>query len=185
MNKTLAAFFVLSLLVAPAPATAGAAGGGARAFDFWIGEWTIHQKILQPDGSWLELRAKTSVSPGLGGSALVEHWQGEVKFFWEGMKEVEPMEGLSVRSYDAEAGLWRIYWMDTRIPRFGDAFEGRFTDGRGEFFRQRERPQGTQIARITFSDIHQDSARWELAISNDHRQTWTTLWIMEMQRADD
>lgn len=185
MHRLLATLFIFSLVVMPVAAMASGAGVQARAFDFWIGEWNIQQKILQADGSWLELNAKTSVAPGLGGAALVEHWEGEVKFFWEGMQEAEPMRGLSVRAYDPEAHLWRIYWMDTRTPRFGGAFEGKFANGRGEFFRRRERPEGTQITRITFSEIRQESVHWELAISNDNEQTWTTLWIMDMRRTDD
>ena len=53
----------------------------AHAFDFWIGDWRIQQKILRQDGNWLELDAKTSVSPALDGLALVEHWEGSVQFF--------------------------------------------------------------------------------------------------------
>ena len=96
----------------------------ARAFDFWIGDWKIDQRILQQDGTWLELPAKTSVSKALDGCALVEHWEGEVLFFWEGMKEPEPMKGFSIRTYDPETEHWQIHWMDTRSPRFAEPYTG-------------------------------------------------------------
>lgn len=86
----------------------------ARAFDFWIGDWQIHQRILREDGTWLGLEAKTSVSPAIDGCALIERWEGEVQFFWEGMQAPEPMKALSVRAYDPRTGQWYIHWMDTR-----------------------------------------------------------------------
>jgi len=156
----------------------------SHEFDFWIGDWIIRQKILRQDGTWLELDAKTSVSPALDGFALVEHWEGEVQFFWEGMQSVEPMKGLSVRSYDVQSGKWIIHWMDTRTPHFGASYTGNFSKGKGEFFREWETPQGKRMGRITFSDITPDSVYWELAISGDEGQTWSTIWMMDMSRGD-
>jgi hypothetical protein len=154
----------------------------ARAFDFWIGDWDIQQRILKRDGSWLRLPARTSVTRTLDGCALVEHWQGEVSFFWEGMQAPEPMTGLSVRAYDPQAGKWFIHWMDTRSPRFGAPYAGSFADGRGEFFRELDTPQGPRLGRITFSDITADSVSWALAVSSDEGKTWQTLWTMTMAR---
>lgn len=128
------------------------------------------------------MEARTAVSKALDGCAVVEHWEGTVQFFWEGMEAPEPLKGLSVRAYDPRSGKWYIHWMDTRSPRFGPPYAGRFQGGRGEFFRESQTPQGTRRARITFSDITADSVRWELAISRDEGKSWVTLWTMEMER---
>jgi hypothetical protein len=119
----------------------------------------------------------------LNGRALIEHWEGTVQFFWEGMETPETMQGLSVRAYDHETAKWYIHWMDTRTPQFGDPYVGNFDQNRGEFYRQWETPQGKRLGRITFSDITSDSVVWDLALSTDDGQTWTTLWIMEMSRS--
>lgn len=169
--------------VAIAQDVAACGSSAAREFDFWIGDWDIRQRILRADGSWLELQAQTSVSPTLDGCALVEQWRGTVQFFWEDMQSPEPMQGLSVRAYDPQAGAWHIYWMDSRAPRFGVPYSGGFDGDRGEFFRLSETPRGERTDRITFSDITPDSVMWELAVSGDGGQTWTTLWTMEMRRA--
>lgn len=155
----------------------------ARDFDFWIGEWDIQQKILKQDGMWLEFDAKTSVSLALEGCAILEHWEGTVQFFWEGMQSAERMQGLSVRAYDPERGKWYIHWMDSRTPRFGTPYVGSFENGKGEFFREWDTPQGRRIGRITFSDITSTSVHWNLAISSDEGQNWSTIWIMEMHRS--
>jgi hypothetical protein len=156
----------------------------ARQFDFWIGTWKIEQKILRKDGSWLTLHATTSVSPAIDSNALVEHWEGDVEFFWEGMSGPEHMTGLSVRSFDAHTAKWQIYWMDSRHPQFGAPYVGAFASGKGEFTREWETAQGKRRGRITFSDITNDSVHWDLAVSSDTGMTWKTLWIMEMKKAN-
>jgi len=154
----------------------------ARAFDFWIGDWNIEQKILQKDGSWLTLEARTSVSPTLDGCALIEHWQGKVQFFWEGMENPESIEGFSVRAYDPRTKKWYIDWMDTRRPYFGTAYSGGFHNGQGEFFRKWETPEGKRTGRIRFLNIRSKSVDWELAISKDEGKSWSRLWTMHMSK---
>lgn len=187
--STGAAVLLACASLATPPATAQETGPctspEARAFDFWIGDWAIVQKIRTQDGSWLTLPAKTSVSPTLDGCALLEHWEGEVQFFWEGMEAPEPMRGLSVRAYDPARGEWSIHWMDTRSRRFGPPFTGGFRDGRGEFTSERETPQGTRRTRITFSEVTEHSVRWELAVWRDASDAWSTLWVIDMRRAGD
>ena len=153
-----------------------------RQFDFWIGEWSIKQKILKANGKWFEADAETKVMPAIDGCALVENWSGEVLFFWEGMKTPEKIKGFSIRSFNPKTQKWVINWMDTRNPQF-NSFEGNFADGKGEFFRTIKPAEGKEtIARITFSDVAKTSVLWELAISSDDKKNWQTLWIMEMKR---
>ncbi len=187
MRRLIQLQFGALLLLALAGSTPAAPGDQCSApehhqFDFWIGHWAIRQKILRADSTWFEADATTRVSPILGGCALMEEWQGNVLFFWEGMKQPEPLKGFSVRAYDPKMKQWTISWMDTRHPRFAD-FVGNFQDGRGEFFRKRTGENGKEsITRVTFSDITPTSVRWELAVSSGKGQTWKTLWIMEMTR---
>ena len=154
----------------------------ARQFDFWLGDWAITQRILRADGSYLELPASTSVSLALDGCALVERWVGQVEFFWEGMRAPEPMQGLSVRAFDPVAGVWRIHWMDTRTPVFGDPYVGVFSNGRGEFFRDWTTPQGERRGRITFEQPSDSTVHWALAISANGGTSWQTIWEMAMRR---
>ena len=106
----------------------------AHLFDFWIGDWDIQQKIIRKDGTWLELKAQTSVAPILNGCALEEHWSGNVEFFWDGMQSVKYMEGFSIRYYDHRKGKWNIRWLDNNNLFMGSGSEGNFNNGKGEFF---------------------------------------------------
>ncbi len=153
-----------------------------RAFDFWLGEWEIEQQIRAADGSWIVLPARTSVSGSPDGCVLTEHWSGEVQFFWEGMNAPEALMGYSVRAYDPRTTQWAIYWLDSRNRSFGAPYVGGFENGRGEFRRTLETPEGPRLGRIVFSGITASSANWELAVSADNGATWTTLWMMAMRR---
>lgn len=154
----------------------------AHQFDFWIGEWNISQKILQADGTWLDLPATNRVSATLNGCALIEHWEGKVLFFWEGMKSAGQLKGLSIRAFNPKSKKWSIYWMDTHNPEFG-TFEGEFKNGRGEFFRKGVTSSGGPLfSRITFFDITNTSVEWELALSTDGEKSWNKIWTMHMQR---
>ena len=156
---------------------------GFREFDFWIGEWRIRQRILQADGSWKEFDARTRVEPILGGCALLERWSGTVQFFWEGMTEPLRLEGTSYRTYEPGTGQWAIWWMDQRHPEVGDPSRGTFEDGVGSFYRDGVTGQGEPMtARIRFYDIEDDFFRWDLAISTDGLESWTTLWQMDQTR---
>ena len=180
---------VLVVLLAGVTVVTGKNGDGPvcaakehRQFDFWLGDWKIRQKLLKADGTWFEADAQTSVRSALDGCALVEHWSGDVLFFWEGMKSPESMKGLSVRAYDPKSKSWTINWMDTRALRFGEHV-GVFSNGKGEFFRTVRNPDGKETTtRITFSNITKSSVHWDLAVASPDRESWQTVWIMEMDR---
>lgn len=171
-----------ALVLAAALATAPCDAPEARQFDFWIGSWEIEQKIRTAAGEWLTLPARNSVERVLGGCGLLERWDGRVQFFWEGMKEPEPMQGLSLRWWDPETGKWWIEWMDDRAPVAPSRFSGGFAGGRGEFFRTSTGPRGETLNRITFADTDEGAFRWELAVSSDAGATWTPLWTMSGTR---
>jgi hypothetical protein len=152
----------------------------AHEFDFWIGTWSILQQVLQPDGTWREFDARTVVTSDLDGYVLVEHWEGVMLLPWEGMTEPEPRKAISIRSFDPAAGVWNIYWLDTRNRHFIPPSSGRFQNGKGEFFSVLDPNNPNVRGRITFSNISTTAVTWDFAVfdSND----WKTIWIMEMTR---
>lgn len=154
----------------------------ASDFDFWIGDWTVRQRILGADGRWLEMDATTSVSRTPANCLITENWAGQVQFFWEGMVAPEQIWGYSVRVFDPSTAQWSIYWMDSRAPRFGTPHVGRFRVGRGEFFRRVDAADGVRLDRIVFSTTRPGIVDWELAVSSNDGSTWTQIWTMEMSR---
>jgi hypothetical protein len=67
----------------------------AHAFDFWLGEWEVHD----PDG---ELVGRNTVTSLYGTGSLAEHWRG-----------ASGVEGHSLSFWDAHRGSWRQTWVDS------------------------------------------------------------------------
>lgn len=154
-----------------------AADAFPRDFDFWIGEWTVNNRFLGPDGTWHDRgEARATIVPILDGRGLVERWVGTTN----GNKTI----GFSLRSWDPVDECWRILlnWPGGGQPSFS-VMKGGFRHGRGEFFGGYTDAQGTRIqSRFTFSDAQPNSCRWDSATSRDGGETWRTSWIMEFTR---
>lgn len=164
---------VLVAAAARAPAAASGAEDAFRQFDFWVGEWSVQNRHLQPDGTWLDgdvTRAR--IVPVLGGQAVLEEWAGPFRSGY--------MNGFSLRAFDPAAERWVILlsWTGDGNSTFG-RMRGSFRHGRGEFVAPET---GPRRQRYTFSDALADSVRWDSARTTDGGRTWSTDWIMEFSR---
>jgi hypothetical protein len=70
-------------------------GDPAHAFDFWLGEWEVHD----PEGHHL---GRNSVTSPFDTGALTEHWRGD-----------GGVEGHSLSAWDPERGCWHQTWIDS------------------------------------------------------------------------
>lgn len=157
----------------------------ASDFDFWLGDWTLQQRIWSGSrGEFEPYPAENQVRMIEGGGALVENFQGIARFFWLGMEEPEPMRGVSVRLYYPQEREWRIFWMDTLDPSFGPPFTGKFSGDVGEFLLT-ERPSGIPPSRIRFERKIGGAVDWQLALRTPDGRGWQPLWLIEFSREDD
>lgn len=157
----------------------------ARAFDFWLGDWELDQRIWSGRGDDFEhYRGANQVRLIQDGGALVENFAGRARFFWLGMEEAEPMRGVSVRVYYPQAREWRIFWMDTLDPKFGPPFSGGFSGDVGEFL-QTDRPNGIPPTRIRFERQIDGSVDWQLALRTPDGENWQPLWFIEFERGEE
>jgi len=160
-------------LVLGDPVVAAPGEDPGRGFDFWIGEWSVQNRHLQPDGTWsLGDVTRARITPVLGGQAVLEEWAGPFRGSF--------MNGFSLRAFDPEAERWVLvlFWTTDGNATFG-RLRGRFRHGRGEFLAPET---GQQRTRYTFSDALPNSVRWDSATTADAGQTWRTDWIMEFSR---
>jgi hypothetical protein len=145
-------------------------------FDFLPGRWHIANRrlvdMLDPEcDEWEEFEATCEARAMLGGGGNVDHFR------------TEGYEGFSLRLYDPEADLWRIWWSSTARPgRLDPPVEGRFTGDRARFECE-DVLEGIPIRmRFDWSEITATSARWDQSFSFDGGATWKPNWTMVLTR---
>jgi hypothetical protein len=144
---------------------------------FLPGRWRVANRkladTLDPSCTdWQEFEATSEARPILGGSGNVDQFR------------TDGYEGFSLRLFDPDDDVWRIWWSLTERPgRLDPPVEGRFTDDGNGRFECDDVLEGTPIRmRFDWSDISDTSARWEQAFSFDDGASWKTNWIMLLTR---
>lgn len=154
---------------------------GRHDFDFIFGRWTIHNRklatLLQPGCTeWIEFTAEGQAQPLLGGLGNID------SFTTEDMPERGAFEGMTLRLFDPQADLWRIWWASTGMPgRLDPPMEGRFVDGHGTFYGEDTLDGRPVKVRFDWTPGEQ-TACWEQAFSYDDGRTWQKNWIMSFAR---
>jgi len=152
---------------------------GACDFDFLIGNWHVaHRRLqqrLQACTAWDEFGGTTAVRKVLGG-------QGNVDDNFIGLPG-GAYHAVTLRTYDAAAGQWTIWWLDGRTPGAVDTpMRGRFENGIGIFLAA-DNWQGTPVqVRFRWTMEGPDSPLWEQAFSSDGGSTWEANWEMRFTR---
>jgi hypothetical protein len=160
------------------PPAASAARDGQHDFDFTVGAWKTHitrlQKPLSGSTVWIKME---------GTKTERKIWNGRAH-----MEEIEAdgptghMEGLTLFLYNPEARQWSQTFASSKNGTLGSPMIGAFKDGRGEFFGQDVFNEKTILVRGTWSDITQDSHKFEQAFSEDGGKTWETNFIALLTR---
>jgi hypothetical protein len=177
---------ILSLVLSPlaraqaAPAAKHAAADrdGQHDFDFELGTWKTHLRILRhsPTGSaqWVEYD---------GTSFVHSIWNGRAN-----MVELEVdgpsghVEAINLRLYNPSSHQWSLNFANAAAGTMGVPTVGEFRNGRGEFFDQEPVNGRMVLVRNIWSDITTDKCHFEQAFSADGGKTWETNWIADDTR---
>jgi hypothetical protein len=150
-------------------------------FDFLMGHWTIRNRCLRErlfgSDEWDEFEATSVVRPLFGGLGNQDEFRTE---------HDGGMTGMSFRFYDADTGLWSIYWADSRrLGTLDPPVFGTFTGSVGVFEGPDVFGGHPIVVRFTWSRVNTRTPRWEQAFSPDGGESWETNWIMDFARAED
>ena len=130
----------------------------SHAFDFWLGEWEVHD----PDGRHV---GRNSITAPFDTGALAEHWRGD-----------GGVVGHSLNAWDAARGSWHQTWMDSTggvLLLDGDVQDGAMVlEGIDADARQR----------ITWT-VDGDGVRQLWETSKDDGSTWSTAFDGRYRRA--
>ena len=170
-------------LMAEAAQTVTVTDDGRHDFDFFFGKWHIaNRKRVNPlvagDTEWIEFEAEVEARPILGGV-------GNVDTFTAPRFPGRPgFEGFTLRLFEPETGLWRIWWASSIGSGLIDPpVVGRFRDGAGQFECDDVIDDIVLRVRYDWKDITADSVTWEQSFSFDGGATFVLNWVMLLTRA--
>jgi hypothetical protein len=151
----------------------------ATDFDFWPGDWKVHNRWLRErlagSDEWEEFEATSSARKTLDGLGNEDVFRTDHNGGFAGM---------SFRFFDPKTRQWAIYWADSRRPGFLDppvvgSFEGDIGVFEGD-----DTFDGKPIrVRFVWSGVTTPTPRWEQAFSDDGGETWEPNWVMEFTPA--
>jgi hypothetical protein len=154
--------------------------GTAHDFDFLFGAWNVRNRYLRERltgaDEWVTFDATSVARPLLGGSGNEDEFRTD---------HDGGMIGMSFRFFDAETGLWSIYWADSRRcgvldpPVFGS-----FEHGLGVFEGEDTFEGRPVLVRFTWSRVATTAPRWEQSFSADGGESWELNWVMDFARAE-
>jgi hypothetical protein len=152
-------------------------------FEFLDGCWSIRNRklvdLLDPTcEEWLEFGAEGEDRPILHGLGNRGRFSAEAL-----PPSGRPFEGFTLRLFDPERGVWRIWWASTGQPgRLDPPVEGRFDDDGIGRFTCDDVVDGVAV-KVRFEWLpDRDSPEWRQSFSFDGGATWRTNWVMELTR---
>ncbi len=154
---------------------------GRADFDPLFGRWNVHhrrlQRRLEGDTNWDEFSGVSEMRPLMGGMGNVDDNVLELP--------TGTYRAATVRTFDPATKLWAIWWIDGRNPSTIDVpVRGSFANGVGTFFCDDAFNGRPITVRFIWSEITENSARWQQAFSPDGGETWETNWEMHFTRAE-
>lgn len=146
-------------------------------FDFFVGTWTARHrrlhKVLVGCTDWDEFTSHSTCWSVFDGAGNID----EIVF------PDKDYKGLTLRLYDPKTDEWSLYWVNSKLGLSPVPQVGRFgPDGRGVFSAD-DVYDGIEVKiNYIWSEITDNSCRWEQEFSDDGGRTWETNWIMEFTR---
>ncbi len=158
---------------------AATARDGHGDFDFLLGSWRTHYRLLRHRLSnsheWYDCNGTSVVRP-----------------FWSGYGNLEDgdlrcpdkyIQGMTLRMYSDATHQWSLYWGTKKIGLQTLAQVGHFNgNGVGDFFANDTWEGKPVIVRYRWSLLPGDHPHFEQAFSPDKGKTWETNWTTDYTR---
>lgn len=153
---------------------------GSHDFDFDYGKWRMpnHRLVKRLAGSheWADFVSCVEGGPLPGGIGNMDVYRSS---YWPNFV------GMTLRTYDPQIGLWRLYWFDDRFAH--GALEppvvGKFTGNEGIFDGKdtfNGKPITTRFVWTVNPKGSEAVAKWRQAFSTDGGRNWEVNWRIEL-----
>lgn len=163
---------------------AAAERDGSHDFDFLIGNWKAHVRVLRNrlDSSnapkdWVVYEGISNHKKLLDSNANFEEFDAYCAQLHKRNK------GQTLRLYNPDTHQWSIYLVDLDKGTLGlPPVIGQFTGNRGEFYNQDTYKGRAIYVRYVWLNLSPKAARMEQSFSADGGETWEVNWICELSR---
>lgn len=132
-----------------------------RAFDFWVGRWTV----TNPDGDTVGVNR---ISTTAGGCGILEEWEGS-----------SGNVGTSLTAYDPGRDEWFQHWVGTgSVLKLTGGFEqgSLVLEGAARTV-EREGEVVELLDRITWTPLESGRVRQSWETSDDAGESWTDAFV--------
>jgi hypothetical protein len=152
---------------------------GSRDFDFLLGKWKVHFRVLlsrfSETNKWVDYDGTEEFDK------LLDTPVGFDEFDAYCAQLQMRNKGKSLRLYNTKTHQWSIYQLNNE-GMLDQPVVGQFTDRRGEFYGEDSYNDGPIYVRNVWLNISPTAARWEQSWSNDGGETWEVNWISDLSR---
>jgi hypothetical protein len=170
-----------AVAAAPVQPPSGELRDGQHDFDFNIGTWKIHTRLLlhplTGSNDWVDLNGTVHVRKVWNGRAQLEEIEAD--------GSTGHFEGLTLFLYNPQAHQWGQYFVDSAVGVLNQPQIGEFKNGRGELFGQESFNGRTIFVRFVWSDITPNSHHVEQSFSDDGGKTWQPNFVATLTRDEE
>jgi hypothetical protein len=148
-------------------------------FDHMFHDWHVSHRRLQTRlagaADWQVFTGTSTTRPVMGGFGNIE----------DNLIDLPggSLRAIAVRSFDATAGQWAIWWLADSNPHHLDTpVVGGFSGGIGTFYAEETFNGAPVRVRFRWDMTTPTRPVWEQAFSPDAGATWETNWTMVFSR---
>lgn len=150
-------------------------------FDLLTGKWKMYHKKLKSrltnNNEWIDLESDDvnygAILDGIGNTDLY-------KAIFDG----KPFEGFTIRLFNPETKLWRLYWVASNSGVLDPPVVGSFDNDIGHFFCKDTYNGKNVIVLFRWDMRDREHPVWSQAFSPDNGKTWEWNWINVSYRMD-
>jgi hypothetical protein len=137
-------------------------------FDYLVGKWKMKNKHLNSRlnncKEWTEFESTVENHNGLEGMGNFDVVRRDNKG--------KIYEGRTIRTFDPETRLWRLYWIDSNGGPIDPPVIGSFSNGIGLFFGKDVQVGRPVIVVFKWDKRNPEMPVWSQAFSDDNGKTW-------------
>jgi hypothetical protein len=140
-----------------------------KDFDFLVGKWVMKNKHLNARlancKEFTEFESTVENHGGLEG-------MGNFDVVRRQLPDGKVYEGRTIRTFDPQTRLWRLYWMDSKGGPIDPPQIGSFNNGIGLFFAKDYQVGRPVIIVFRWDKTNPNQPVWGQAFSDDNGKTW-------------